>query len=493
MKRLTVCIILGFLVAVLLLSGCGKPKIRVASKQDVEGTILAQLIIQYLDYRFKTANQTVDIIDNTWMYTTDTLRDALIDGDIDIYPEYTGNGCLWFTGLCENQTFKDAENVTTIRQILNKKETLNNTGLTWLTPAPAENNWAIVINSKVANQTTINTTSKLFDYMKENPKGVTVYGSKAFFENNNAFKLYETEYDYVLSPEQKRYVSNPIFAENLAAYSTNTEPIRASMAYTTDRYLVEDVDGDNVTYLKELPLKILEDSEHVLPRFYPVPLIRTEIYEDYPDPDDPSKNLIDTYLKDLFKHLNNQTLQELNSQAVEKYPDEIAGDFLEKVFRIVSNDDDIRPPSGRPPEDFFEPGENTTIEIVNARITVPAHNIWESTFYIDNDFMKTANLRGWVSVSGGAFNDIKIAVLSDNDYTNWNNFRKTEDAVYLSGKVTKTQFDLDIDLDKHKSGTYHLVLSNLFSEFSYKEVTLKVYFYFTPMEPEGFTANSSNG
>ena len=37
-------------------------------------------------------NQIIDIVDNTWMYTTDTLRDTLIDENIDIYPEYTGNG-----------------------------------------------------------------------------------------------------------------------------------------------------------------------------------------------------------------------------------------------------------------------------------------------------------------------------------------------------------------------------------------------------------------
>jgi len=82
--------------------------------------------------------------------------------------------------------------------------------------------------------------------------------------------------------------------------------------------------------------------------------------------------------------------------------------------------------------------------------------------------------------SGGAFNDIKIAILNDIDFTNWENFREVKDAIYLSEKITKTQIELKIE----DPGSYRLVLSNRFSEFSYKDVTAKVYLYYTIKQEE---------
>lgn len=466
MKRIPVCIIFGLFAAILILSGCGKQKIRVTSKQDVEGAILAQLIIQYLDYKKETDNLSIDIVDNTWMYTTETLRDKLIDGDIDIYPEYTGNGYLWFEG----------ENIATwaldrskISERLNQLEDQENTGLKWLKPAKAENNWAIVINSQVAGNS-LRTMDQFAKYVNDNPNGVIVYGSEAFFTRENAFPLFEKEYGFTLEPEQQRIVSNPIFAENLAAFFVENGTIHASMAYTTDRYLEENEKAEQVTgmNIENLPLVVLDDTMEVQPRYYPVPLIRSKILNDCPN--------IEKYLGELFEKLDTMTLQKLNAEAVKKFPDEVARDFLEDTFSGFGKDvSGVRLRSNRPPDGFFEFGENVTIEVINARVTVPAHDIWETVFYVDDKFMKTSTLRGWFSVSGGAFNDIKIAILNHNDFSNWNNFRKTEDAVYLSEKVTKTRFDLEIN----EPGTYHLVLSNRFSEFSFKEVTLKVYLYFS--------------
>ncbi|MBN2074361.1 MAG: hypothetical protein JW762_02300 [Dehalococcoidales bacterium] len=467
MKRIPVCILFGLLAAIIILSGCGKQKIRVTSKQDVEGAILAQLIIQYLEHKKETDNLSIDIVDNTWMYTTDTLRDTLIDENIDIYPEYTGNGYLWF----EDEDWKTwTLDSSDISDRLNELEDQQNSGLKWLEPAKAENNWAIVLNSQVAGKG-LRTMEQFAEYVNDNPDGIIVYGSEAFFTRDNAFPLFEKEYGFTLKPEQKRYVSNPIFAENLAAFFVEDETIHASMAYTTDRYLEEGMNNISGTYIEELPLAVLEDTRNVQPKYYPAPLIRSEILNDCPD--------IEKYLGELFKKLDTMTLQKLNAEAVEKFPDEVAREFLKEKFPgFGDKENGIGLRTDRPPQSFFNFGENITIEVANARVTVPAHDIWETVFYVDDKFMKTSKLRGWFSVSGGAFNDIKIALLNDNDFYNWKNFRETADAVYLSEKVTKTQFDLEIN----EPGTYHLVLSNRFSEFSFKEVILKVYLYFSDKE-----------
>ncbi|MCK5570458.1 MAG: ABC transporter substrate-binding protein, partial [Spirochaetes bacterium] len=62
----------------------GKGPIVVASKIDTEGALLGQMIIHMLE-----ANG-FDAVDRTEFGPTDVIRKAIINGEIDIYPEYTG-------------------------------------------------------------------------------------------------------------------------------------------------------------------------------------------------------------------------------------------------------------------------------------------------------------------------------------------------------------------------------------------------------------------
>ena len=90
MKRIVIYIIPILFLLIISLVGCGQKKITVASKLDTEGAILSQIIIQAL------RAEGFEVTDKTWMASTDDLRDALKNGDIDIYTEYTGNGAKFF-------------------------------------------------------------------------------------------------------------------------------------------------------------------------------------------------------------------------------------------------------------------------------------------------------------------------------------------------------------------------------------------------------------
>jgi len=64
--------------------------VTVGSKIDTEGSLLGNLIVQTLDANgIKTVNK-------TQLGTTKVLRGAIAAGEIDIYPEYTGNGAFFF-------------------------------------------------------------------------------------------------------------------------------------------------------------------------------------------------------------------------------------------------------------------------------------------------------------------------------------------------------------------------------------------------------------
>ena len=106
--------------------------VRVASKIDTEGSLLGQLILQVLEANgIKTQNK-------LQLGVTKILRGALVAGEVDIYPEYTGNGAFFFADE-KNPAWKDAKAGYAHVKALD----LERHRLVWLDPAPANNTWAI--------------------------------------------------------------------------------------------------------------------------------------------------------------------------------------------------------------------------------------------------------------------------------------------------------------------------------------------------------------
>ena len=71
-------------------AGQKKDPITVGSKIDTEGELLSSIIKLTLeDAGFK-------VVDKSQTGTTDVVRKALLSGEIDVYPEYTGNGLVFF-------------------------------------------------------------------------------------------------------------------------------------------------------------------------------------------------------------------------------------------------------------------------------------------------------------------------------------------------------------------------------------------------------------
>ena len=80
----------------------GKGPITVASKIDTEGALLGQMINHML-----RANG-FEVVDRTEFGPTDVIRKAIINGEIDLYPEYTGNGGFFY-GNTEPSIWKNPQ------------------------------------------------------------------------------------------------------------------------------------------------------------------------------------------------------------------------------------------------------------------------------------------------------------------------------------------------------------------------------------------------
>jgi osmoprotectant transport system substrate-binding protein len=528
--------IIGYLGLVLLLmmllfSGCARDKIKiiVASKPNTEGAILSQLIIQRLrseelnDELYNKYGFRLEVIDKTWMGTTEDLREAIKNGDIDIYPEYTGN-VLKFYGLFDDNgelkkreellddkgelkyelpfVFLDNDNlnysiekkgekvvgevfelsfdlqneniekkINKLLEDINKIEDTQKMGVEWLQPAKADNAWAIAIRQDVAEEIGIETVERFAEHVNNDENDVKVYGSKEFFSSVVGLPLFESKYRFSLRDDQKIIVSSPIYAEHLVAEGPhNGKTLYAAMAYKTDGYLID------------APLLVLEDNLRAQPLYLPAPVVRKEILKEFNDKK--ANRWLEAKLEAIFSLLDQKTLQRLNKQAVEgrKFPSDVAREFLMENGIDASDKKYAQFPSDRPTPGLFDPKKDKKgkviekiIELVNTEITVESTTMWEEEFYVNEEFMSDVRIVGWCMASGGPFDNIEMLLLNDINFSNWKNFHKLKDPIYQSEKITKEQISLEI---KKGTGSYHLVISNRFSEFSSKEVLVKAYLYY---------------
>ena len=141
-----------------------KGPVVIGSKIDTEGKLLGAIIIAKLkDAGFK-------VEDKTQTGTTDVVRKALTNGEIDIYPEYTGSGFFFYGDSLTDQQkadFKDGEK----GYALVKQLDADQAKVTWLEPARANNTWALAVKKDFAEANNLKTMSDLGTYLKLGQEG----------------------------------------------------------------------------------------------------------------------------------------------------------------------------------------------------------------------------------------------------------------------------------------------------------------------------------
>ena len=103
------------------------------SKIDTEGGLLANVILLTLQ------NAGLPVTNGLQLGGTPIVREALTSGQIDIYPEYTGNAAF-FHNEADSGVWKDAAKAYARAAELDKPN-----GLVWLDASPANNTWAIAV------------------------------------------------------------------------------------------------------------------------------------------------------------------------------------------------------------------------------------------------------------------------------------------------------------------------------------------------------------
>ncbi len=298
MKKLFV-LILAAVLAAGTLTAQGKPLV-IGSKIDTEGALLGKIIVKVL-----TAHG-VAVVDKTAFGTTDIVRKAIIAGEIDVYPEYTGNGGFLFSGT-DPSVWKDAAKAwATV-----KKLDLDKNGLVWLTPAPANNTWAIAVRGDLAAKQKLATLDDLGRYIAQGG-AFKIAGSEEFLSRPDALPAFQSAYGFTLKKDQFISVSGGNTSLTEKAASLGTDGVNAAMAYGTDGAIAA------------LGLVVLTDTKGVQPVYQPAPLVGARAAQAQPN--------LDAYLAPVFKTLDLVTLQTLNAriQVNGESADAVAADYLLK-------------------------------------------------------------------------------------------------------------------------------------------------------------------
>jgi osmoprotectant transport system substrate-binding protein len=269
-------------------SGAGGA-IKVGSKDFTEQFILGEMYALVLqDNGFKVERKLN-------LGGTPVAQASLQNGQIDLYPEYTGTALLTVLKQPANSDQKQVFDVVS----KGYKEKFN---LIWLEPAPMNNNQALVMTQEGSQKYSIKTISD----MKRQANKLTMIGLPEFEAREDGLPGLKKNYgDFKL----KKFIP----ADAGLRYKTlTTGQADVAVGFGTD--------GE----ISAFKLVVLEDDKKLFPPYQVAPVVRQQVLDKNPG--------IRDALNALAPKLTNETMQRLNYEVSGKQrePAEVAKEFLAK-------------------------------------------------------------------------------------------------------------------------------------------------------------------
>jgi osmoprotectant transport system substrate-binding protein len=286
--------IIASLTLLLTLAACstGKPSIRVGSKNFTEQVVLGEIIAQHLEHRLHQKIERRLNLGGTLL-----AHGALLNHEIDLYPEYTGTA---LTAILKDPPDNDPARV--LARV--RSEYANRFHFDWLDPLGIDNSFAMVVTGAEARAKHL-----------ENLTDASMTGT--------AWAL-GVGYEFQQRPD------------GLAALDRTYHLHWTGSPQTMDLGLLyKALEGHQVTMiaanatdglLSKLDLKILADDKHAFPP-YQVSIVTAQ------------QRLSDTpgmreALQELSGKFTNQTMQQLNYQVDGEHRpvSQVAAEFLKEMY-----------------------------------------------------------------------------------------------------------------------------------------------------------------
>jgi len=302
MKKFIIFLVALSFLAVPMNGFAGGP-VNVASKSFTEQVILGKIMVTLLKDRG------IPVKDRTSLGGTNVCREALEQGQIDVYMEYTGTA--WLTFFKKKEVVRDSMGLFEKVKAVDAKK-----GLVWLAPAKFNNTYAIVMPAGKADQMGIKTLSDWAAWSKKNPGKMSLASNAEFYSRADGFKgmmeFYGLTFGKEIPDANVKKMETP-----LCKKAVRDNQVLSGMAFATD--------GE----IKDYNQVVLDDDKNYFPIYNPAPVVRKAVLDQYPN--------IKFILGEIGPSLDTATMTRLNYRVNvngEK-PETVAKSWLRGVGLIV--------------------------------------------------------------------------------------------------------------------------------------------------------------
>jgi osmoprotectant transport system substrate-binding protein len=278
-----------------------RPAVVVASKADTEGALLASMIAIVLE------REGIPVETRLQLGPTQRVRTALLAGEIDIYPEYTGNGAF-FHKIEEDPAWRmPGSAFETVKRLDAERH-----GLVWLERAPANNTWSIAVRGDVARRHGL-VTMEDFANAVRNAMDLRLAASAEFVESPAALPSFEKTYGFHFPRDRIVTLPGGNTMLTMRAAAQQANDVNAAMVYATDGAIAT------------LDLVAMRDTRGAQIVYEPAPVVRAQTLQRYPG--------MAKALGPVFRYLTTARLQALNAEIVieEKQARDVAGRYLDEI------------------------------------------------------------------------------------------------------------------------------------------------------------------
>ncbi|WP_112180999.1 MULTISPECIES: ABC transporter permease/substrate-binding protein [Paraliobacillus] len=265
-----------------------EPDLVLGGKLGSEPSILINM------YELLIEDQTdLDVELETGLGKTTFVFSALQEGSIDIYPEFTGTSIV--THLEEQAVSNDAEEV--YEQA--KEGMLSTYNMAYLEPMAFNNTYTLSAKQSFLDENNLSTIADLRSMDDEITAGFTL----EFNDREDGYvgiqDVYDIEFGEVKTMEP-----------GVRQEAIQNDEVDIIDAYSTSSYMVE------------LNLGSLEDTENLFPPYQGAPLMRQETLEQYPE--------LEEILNQLAGKITDEEMREMNYQVdfEDKAPVTVAREYL---------------------------------------------------------------------------------------------------------------------------------------------------------------------
>jgi osmoprotectant transport system substrate-binding protein len=267
------------IVAGLLLSSCGgggaaEKTVTVGSKNFTEQYLLGWMTVLALEDSGFTVNNRIDT------GGTSVVREALVNGEIDVYWEYTGTA--WLTHLGNENA------ITNPQQAYDQVKAADaDNGLVWLDYAPFNNTYTLMMTEAAGQQYGITKLSQVGDYLDQNPDAV-LCSDEEWTVRPDGYPALQEKYGWSFKEENVKVMQIGVTYKALRDGECDL-----AMGFATDGRIAA------------WGLFNLEDDKEFFPVYNPAPVVRQEVMDKYPE--------IADILNPIAGALDTDTMTQLNS------------------------------------------------------------------------------------------------------------------------------------------------------------------------------------